>query len=220
MGTVPMHRWLHFWWLAIPLLSLLGIFSFSVACSSESNSIYNPVQSTSTTAVLATPASTKTPVSSPTTIQWKTYANPEYSYQITVPQDWIYRENEQPDHVMFRSPNGLATAEVLVGSSTTSPSELLASMLKEALLENPSGVEVIFEPDDVLVGDASVSEVKQSYTRFRIAESDESCAEDFRTIVTTTGVQSFWVVTSACEDVIETYGPIIDKILWSLDIGS
>ena len=85
-----------------------------------------------------------------------------------------------------------------------SPSELLASMLEEALLRNPSGVEVIFESGDILVGDASVSEVKQSYTRFRIAESDENCAEDFRTTATTTEVQSFWVVTSACEDVIET----------------
>ena len=209
-----MRRWLHFRWLAIPLLSLLGVFSFGAACSNES------IRSAPPATVPAAPA-TGIAVPDPTTIQWKTYANPEYSYQITVPQDWIQQENEQPDYFVFLSPNELANVEVFVlSSTTTSPSELVAAMLEEALLQNPAGVEVMFESGDILVGDAPISEVKQSYTRYRIAESDENCAEASRMIVTTMGVRSFWAVTSACEDVMEAYGPTIDKILWSLDIGS
>ena len=170
---------------------------------------------------IPTTPTAKIPILDSTTIQWETYTNPKYPYQITVPQDWVQQENEQPDHVMFYSPSGLATAEVLVGNSTTSPSELLADMLAEARLGNPAGVEVISESGDILVEYASVSGViKRSYTRFRIIASDENCAEDFRTTVTTTESQSFWVFTGTCEDVVETYGPIIDKILWSLDIGN
>ena len=212
---------------AIPTPTLLPTHTPAPTYTSYPTIVPLPTHTIAPPRTIPTTPTAKIPIHDPATVQWKTYANPEYSYQITVPRDWIYRENEHPDWIMFRSPSGLATAEVLVGSPTVSPGELLASMLAEARLENPAGVEVIsppagveviFEPGDISTGDASASGAKQSYTRFRIIASDGSCAEDFRTTVVTTGSQSFWVVTSACEDVIETYGPTIDKILWSLDI--